>query len=73
MSVALRHSALTLCFLCRCNANAALIFEFCNRVITIGRSYFGKLDEESVKNNFVLLYELLDGALIIHPHSYTLY
>ena len=41
--------------------SAALVFEFCYRVISIGRSYFGKLDEESVKNNFVLIYELLDG------------
>jgi hypothetical protein len=43
------------------NANAALIFEFCYRVINVGRSYFGKFDEESVKANFVLIYELLDG------------
>ncbi|KAI0053981.1 clathrin adaptor mu subunit [Auriscalpium vulgare] len=42
------------------NANAALVFEFCYRVISIGKSYFGKMDEESVKNNFVLIYELLD-------------
>lgn len=25
------------------------------------QSYFGKLNEENVKNNFVLIYELLDG------------
>lgn len=45
----------------RCNASAALVFEFIYRFITVARSYFGKLDEESVKNNFVLIYELLDG------------
>jgi AP-2 complex subunit mu-1 len=38
------------------------VFEFLYRFITISKSYFGKLDEESVKNNFVLIYELLDGA-----------
>jgi AP-2 complex subunit mu-1 len=32
------------------------------RFVNISRSYFGKLDEESVKNNFVLIYELLDGV-----------
>ncbi|CAO3598474.1 unnamed protein product [Absidia cylindrospora] len=32
-------------------------------MISIGRSYFGKLDEEAVKNNFVLIYELLDEIL----------
>jgi AP-2 complex subunit mu-1 len=46
----------------RCNASAALVFEFLYRFIQISRAYFGKLDEESVKNNFVLIYELLDGG-----------
>ena len=46
----------------RCNANAALVFEFCYRFISIAKSYFGKVDEEAVKNNFVLIYELIDGA-----------
>ncbi|KAK9728000.1 clathrin associated protein complex medium subunit, variant 3 [Basidiobolus ranarum] len=32
-------------------------------MINIGKSYFGKFDEESVKNNFVLIYELLDEIL----------
>ncbi|RDB22239.1 AP-2 complex subunit mu [Hypsizygus marmoreus] len=44
----------------KCNANAALVFEFCYRFINIAKSYFGKIDEESVKNNFVLIYELID-------------
>ncbi|KAG8686403.1 hypothetical protein FRC09_014154 [Ceratobasidium sp. 395] len=47
----------------KCNANAALVFEFCYRFINIGKSYFGKVDEESVKNNFVLIYELIDGTI----------
>lgn len=46
------------------NANAALVFEFLHRLVDgIGRSYFGKMDEEGVKNNFVLIYELLDEIL----------
>lgn len=48
----------------RNNANAALVFEFCYRFISIARSYFGKIDEESVKSNFVLIYELIDGAIV---------
>ena len=47
--------------LCRTNANAALVFEFCYKFISICKSYFGKMDEESVKGNFVLIYELIDG------------
>ncbi|GJJ12305.1 hypothetical protein Clacol_006546 [Clathrus columnatus] len=45
------------------NANAALVFEFCYRFVSIARSYFGKLDEESVKSNFVLIYELIDEII----------
>lgn len=48
----------------RCNANAALVFEYCYRFISIAKSYFGKVDEEAVKNNFVLIYELIDGGLL---------
>ncbi|KAJ8468923.1 hypothetical protein ONZ51_g9326 [Trametes cubensis] len=47
----------------KCNANAALVFEFCYRFITIAKSYFGKVDEEAVKNNFVLIYELIDEII----------
>ena len=42
-----------------------MVFEFCYRFISIAKSYFGKLDEESVKNNFVLIYELIDGASLV--------
>lgn len=56
-----KHDNVYLCAVSRQNANAALVFEFCYKVISIGRSYFGKFDEEAVKNNFVLIYELLDG------------
>lgn len=45
------------------NANAALIFEFLYKLTSLGKSYFGKFDEEAVKNNFCLLYELLDEVL----------
>jgi len=45
------------------NANAALVFEFCYRFISIAKSYFGKIDEESVKSNFVLIYELIDEII----------
>ena len=51
----------------RNNANAALVFEFCYRVISICKSYFGKVDEECVKNNFVLIYELIDGGFFLAP------
>ena len=45
----------------RQNVNAALVFEFLNKLIGVLESYFTSITEESVKNNFVLIYELLDG------------
>ena len=45
----------------RQNVNAALVFEFLNKMISVLESYFTSITEESVKNNFVLIYELLDG------------
>lgn len=47
----------------RQNVNAALVFEFLNKMVSVLESYFGNISEESVKNNFVLIYELLDGKL----------
>ncbi|CAG8687710.1 10220_t:CDS:2, partial [Ambispora leptoticha] len=58
-----RHENLFIVAVTKCNANAALVFEFCYRLVNIGKAYFGKLDEEAVKNNFVLVYELLDEVL----------
>ncbi|KIY46948.1 putative clathrin-associated adaptor complex medium chain [Fistulina hepatica ATCC 64428] len=46
------------------NVNAALVFEYCYKFIAIAKSYFGKVDEESIKNNFVLVYELIDAEII---------
>ena len=48
----------------RQNVNAAMVFEFLFKVVEVMQSYFGKLTEENIKNNFVLIYELLDGKFI---------
>lgn len=45
------------------NVNAAMVFEFLLKIIEVMQSYFGKISEENIKNNFVLIYELLDGEL----------
>ncbi|RMJ22294.1 AP-2 complex subunit [Aspergillus sp. HF37] len=58
-----KHENIYLAAVTKSNANAALIFEFLYRLIALGKSYFGKFDEEAVKNNFVLIYELLDEIL----------
>ena len=56
-----KHENIYLVAITKSNANAALVFEFLYRFVGLGRGYFGKFDEEAVKNNFVLVYELLDG------------
>lgn len=45
------------------NINAAMVFEFLNKACEVMQSYFGKISEENIKNNFVLIYELLDEIL----------
>ena len=56
-----KHENIYLVAVTKSNANAALVFEFLYRLVALGKGYFGKFDEEAVKNNFVLIYELLDG------------
>lgn len=58
-----KHENIYLVAITKSNANAALVFEFLYRLIQLGRGYFGKFDEEAVKNNFVLVYELLDEII----------
>ncbi|XP_063925820.1 AP-1 complex subunit mu-1-like isoform X2 [Zophobas morio] len=45
------------------NANIALIFTFIYKFIEIATQYFSKLEEESIRDNFVVLYELLDEIM----------
>lgn len=42
-----------------------MVFEFLLKIIDVMHSYFGKISEENIKNNFVLIYELLDGEIIM--------
>lgn len=49
------------------NVNAALVFEFLYKTVEVMVNYFGKVTEENVKNNFVLIYELLDGKNFYCP------
>jgi len=45
------------------NAQAALAFQFLHDVVKLLKSYFGDFTEDSVRNNFVLIYELLDEVI----------
>lgn len=39
-----------------------MVFEFLYKMCDVMTAYFGKISEENIKNNFVLIYELLDGG-----------
>merc|ERR1719409_935855 len=45
------------------NTQAALAFQFLYEVVKVLTAYFGAFDEDSIRNNFVLIYELLDEVL----------
>eukprot|EP00123_Amoebidium_parasiticum_P000055 comp10141_c0_seq1/m.4977 comp10141_c0_seq1/g.4977 ORF comp10141_c0_seq1/g.4977 comp10141_c0_seq1/m.4977 type:complete len:434 (-) comp10141_c0_seq1:85-1386(-) len=51
------------CAVTRQNVNAALVFEFLRKIVDIFKNYFGRFNEDAIKNNFVLMYELLDEVL----------
>lgn len=59
----IKRSNVWLAVASRQNVNAALVFEFLTKMVAIMQSYFGKVTEENIKNNFVLIYELLDEIL----------
>mmetsp|Transcript_21932 Transcript_21932/g.21216 ORF Transcript_21932/g.21216 Transcript_21932/m.21216 type:complete len:425 (+) Transcript_21932:103-1377(+) len=45
------------------NSNVALILFFLYRLTTVFKDYFGELEEESIRDNFVVVYELLDETM----------
>ena len=49
--------------ICDRNENCLLLLEFFNTFIEILRSYLKEVEEESVKDNFVIIYELLDEII----------
>ena len=49
--------------LSRRNSNAAEIIMFLHRLIQVLVEYFKELEEESIRDNFVIIYELLDEMM----------
>ena len=59
----IKKSNIWIALVTKSNINAAMCFEFLNKTVEVMQSYFGKISEENIKNNFVLIYELLDEIL----------
>ena len=45
------------------NANIALIFTMLHKIVEVFTEYFKELEEESIRDNFVIVYELLDELI----------
>merc|ERR1711865_975398 len=45
------------------NSNATVIVLFLYRLVHVFKSYFKELEEESIRDNFVIIYELLDEMM----------
>lgn len=45
------------------NSNIALILVFLYKLVNVFKDYFGEIEEESIRDNFVVVYELLDETM----------
>ncbi|XP_028403743.1 AP-1 complex subunit mu-1-like [Dendronephthya gigantea] len=45
------------------NANVALIFSFLHKLVKVFMEYFKEMEEESIRDNFVIIYELMDELM----------
>lgn len=61
--VYIRHNNLYLVSLSKNNSNVALIFSFLHKMVQVFSEYFKELEEESIRDNFVIIYELLDELM----------
>ncbi len=59
----IQYSNLYLVALSRSNSNAAAILSFLHKLVSIFKHYFRELEEESLRDNFVIAYELLDEVM----------
>ena len=45
------------------NTNAAEVILFLHRIVSVLVEYFKELEEESIRDNFVIIYELMDEMM----------
>ncbi|KAI9146310.1 Mu homology domain-containing protein [Paraphysoderma sedebokerense] len=59
----IRYNNLYLVAITRKNSNAATILLFLQKLCEVFTEYFKELEEESIRDNFVIIYELLDEMM----------
>ncbi|KAI2489057.1 hypothetical protein MHU86_25537 [Fragilaria crotonensis] len=57
------HNNLYLCAVTVKNSNVALMLTFLYKLASVFKDYFGNLEEESIRDNFVIIYELMDETM----------
>lgn len=59
----INHNNLYVCALTKRNENVMEIIVFLSKLIEVLKLYFKRLEEESIRDNFVIIYELLDEMM----------
>uniref|UniRef100_A0A8C1G2D5 Adaptor related protein complex 1 subunit mu 3 n=1 Tax=Cyprinus carpio TaxID=7962 RepID=A0A8C1G2D5_CYPCA len=59
----IKHSNLYLVAITKKNTNAALVYSFLYKLVEVFTEYFKTLEEESIRDNFVTVYELMDEVM----------
>ena len=59
----IQHQNLYIVSVARNNANAAMVFTFMHRFVQVLSEYFKEIEEESIRDNFVIIFELLDELI----------
>ena len=59
----IQHNNLYICALTKYNENVMAIVIFLSKLIDVLKQYFKSLEEESIRDNFVIIYELLDEGM----------
>lgn len=67
----IQHNNVYLMTASRQNSNAASLLLFLHRVVEVFKHYFEVLEEESLRDNFVVVYELLDEMMDLGYPQYT--
>lgn len=63
----IKHRNIYIVAVVKRNPNLTMIFSFLHKIVEILIGYFNQLEEESIRDNFVLIYELLDEVI---DHGY---
>jgi AP-1 complex subunit mu len=67
----IQHNNVYVMIASRQNCNAASLLLFLHRVVEVFKHYFEELEEESLRDNFVVVYELLDEMMDFGYPQYT--